>query len=307
MNNGKTDLSKLGIVILNYNSCAFVLKCVESIVRFYERSIRIVIVDNRSSDESVNLLNKNFSVWPNIDILISDINGGYSYGNNFGIKHILANYGNIEYMALINPDVEIIDNTIFQNLISRLHEDDSLAGISPLMIVDGAIKPNRWAFKVPRHINLFLSSFIILRSVNPLIYKSFKINPDNLVAYVDAIPGSFFIMKRDIFVKVKLLDEKVFLFGEEIILGKKVMSENYKLGISFRDYYLHNQINIDYSLWKKFIHLKYSHKSHLYFNIKYNNLFWGSLDAMLLIIFLPFKLLEIISIHLYVRLKRMHQ
>ena len=299
------DLSKLGIVILNFNSFALVSKCVESIARFYKKSIRIVIVDNLSSDDSIELLNEKFSDWTNVDLVVSDINGGYSYGNNIGFKHILANYSNIEYLAVINPDVEIIDNNIFQDLTNKLQEDESLAGISPLMIVDGSIKPNRWATKVPHHINLFLSSFIILRSVNPLLYKSFKIQPNNLIAYVDALPGSFFIMKKDIFVKVNLLDEKVFLYGEEIILGKKIMSESFRLGLSFNDYYLHNQVNNHYPLWKKLKSLKHSHRSHLYFNFRYNSLFWGTLDTLLLFVFLPIKILEVILIHWCLVIRRL--
>lgn len=303
MNKRYTDLDKLGIVILNYNSYDFVSRCVNSISNFYAKAIRIVIVDNRSSDKSPGLLKEKFSDWPNIDLLVTERNGGYSYGNNFGLKHILANYDHIEFMAVINPDVEIIDGNIFQHLLMMLKKDFSLAGISPLMIVDGAIKPNRWAFKVPRHIQLFISSFIFLRSSNPLLYKSYNIHPDSLISYVEAIPGSFYIMKKDVFIKVNLLDEKVFLYGEEIILGKKIMNENYKLGISFKDYYLHNQNNNYYSLWKKIVHLKHSHKSHIYFNSRYNSIFWGTLDSLLLMIFLPIKLSEIILIHLYLQLR----
>jgi len=299
-----TDLDKLGIVILNYNSFALVSKCIDSIAGFYAKSVRIVIVDNRSSDDSPSLLKKKFSDWPNIDLVTTKSNGGYSYGNNFGFNHIIANYDNIEFMAIINPDVEIIDGNIFQNLLMRLQKDDSLAGISPLMIVDGAIKPNRWAVKVPRHIQLFLSSLIVFRSFNPLLYRSYNIQPNSLVAYVEAVPGSFFIIKRDILTKVKLLDEKVFLYGEEIILGKKIMKENYRLGISFRDYYLHNQINNAYPLRKRIIQLNHSHRSHIYYNFRYNNLFWGLMDTVLLMIFLPVKILEIIFIHLYLLQRR---
>ncbi len=295
---------KLGIVILNYNSFELVSKCIESITKYYDNTIKIVIVDNQSSDDSYKLLIENYSNCPSISILLSESNKGYSHGNNIGLKYLINNYCDLEYFAVLNPDVFIIDGNIFQNLIAKLQEDDSLAGISPLMIVNNEIKPNRWAIKNPRYINNFLSSYAILRSVNPLIYKSYKIQPASLVAYVDVIPGSFYIIKKDVFIQIGLLDENVFLYGEEIIIGRKIKNIKYKLGISFGDFYIHNHSFEDNSLKGRLIHLKLSLKSHLYFNHRYNNIFWGTIDSILLIIFLPLKALEIILIHWLLRIKR---
>jgi len=295
---------KLGIVILNYNSFELVSKCIESITKYYDKTIKIVIVDNQSSDDSYKLLKENYSSHPSISILLSEYNKGYSYGNNIGLKYLINNYCDLEYFAVLNPDVFILDGNIFQNLIARLQEDDSLAGISPLMIVNNEIKPNRWAIKNPRYINNFLSSYAILRSINPLIYKSYTIRSNSLVAYVDVIPGSFYIMKKDVFIQIGLLDENVFLYGEEIIIGRKVKNIKYKLGISFRDFYMHNHSPEDISFKRRLIHLKLSLKSHLYFNFTYNNIFWGTIDSILLIIFLPLKALEIILIHWLLRIKR---
>jgi GT2 family glycosyltransferase len=174
------------------------------------------------------------------------------------------------------------------------------------MVVDKKMKLDRWAIKVPLRFNNFISSFAIMRKINPLIYNTFNIHPSSLVAYVEVIPGSFFIIKKSVLTEINFLDENVFLYGEEIILGKKVKTENLKLGLSFSDIYLHNHIDEGRSLANRLIHLKYSLKSHLYFNAHYNDKFWGMLDTLLVFIFLPLKILEIALIHWYSRSNKLH-
>jgi len=298
------DLSKLGLVVLNYNSHQMTARCINSILHYYYAAIQTVIVDNHSSDGSFKVLTETFNGYPNVKVIRSDLNGGYSYGNNLGFRYLIENHSTIEYLAVINPDVKIIDGHIFQNLITALETDGSLAGISPLMIVNGYLKPERCAIRLPRYINNFLSSFVLLRKVNPLLYRSFNINPDTVVAYVDVIPGSFLIMKKDVFVSMNLFDENVFLYGEEIITAKKVKNENLRLGLSFKDLYVHDHPVPKSSLIDELRHLKYSIKSHIYFNSVYNNLFWGTLDTSLVMIFLPMRIFELLVIHSYFRNKK---
>jgi len=295
--------SKLGLVILNYNSYQHTIRCVNSILYHYGKEITIVIVDNHSSGIDLTILTETYSSHPEIVILETGFNGGYSSGNNIGLKYLAGNYPEIEYLGVINPDVIILDNRIFQNLIERLHEDENLAGITPLMIINNTIKPERWAYKLPRHIDNFLSSLIILKWINPSVYRSFIIDKDTMVAYVDVIPGSFLIIKKDIFMRINLFDEKIFLYGEEIILGMKIKRERLKLGLSFRDHYIHYHPNSKGNIRNDLFHLKCSLKSHFYFNSNYKNIFWGTLDSILQIVFLPLRVLEIIIVFLHSEIK----
>jgi len=275
------SLDYLGIVVLNYNSFSLTTQCIDSILKYYRERIKIVIVDNQSNDQSFKLLNENYAGWPNIHILQTEYNGGYSY----------------------KPDVVIMSNDIFETLLKRLEQDDRLAGISPLMMIGNKLKPNRWAIKNPKYIYHFISSFVFLTPVDPLLYRSYETDTESLVAYVDVIPGSFFIMKKDIFVQIGLLDENNFLYGEEIIIGKKIKDEEYKLGLSFEEFYIHHHNSTCDSLIANFSQLKFSIRSHLYFNRFYQNKFWGIIDSLLLILFMPLKVLEIIIIYCIKRSK----
>ncbi|UCG28692.1 MAG: hypothetical protein JSV24_04860, partial [Bacteroidales bacterium] len=227
----------------------------------------------------------------------------YSYGNNIGLQYLIQNYQEIEFLAIINPDVKILSDDVFETLLKRLEQDDRLAGISPLMIVGNKLKPDRWAIKNPRYIHNFLSSYAVLAPVNPLLYRSYEIDPLTLVSYVDVIPGSFFIMKKDVFIQIGLLDENNFLYGEEIIIGKKMRDKELKLGLSFETFYTHKHTGACTSLVACFRHFRFSMRSHLYFNFTCQNKFWGMIDSMLLILFSPMKLLEIITIYYVKRTK----
>jgi len=293
------DLNKLGLVILNYNSHQMTARCVNSILHYYNIAIQMVIVDNHSSDGSYEILTEAFEQYKNIKVIFADHNSGYSYGNNLGIRYLIKNHDQVDYLAVLNPDVMIFDGKILQNLIYALMTDKSLAGISPLMIENGYLKPEHWAIRLPSHINNFLSSLVILRKINPLLYKSYGINPETLVAYVDVLPGSFFIMKKEIFLNIELFDENVFLYGEEILIAKKIKNKNFKLGLSCRDFFFHAHVISKKSLREELKHLCYSIKSHVYFNSAYNNKFWGLIDTGLLILFLPLRVFEVIVIHFY--------
>jgi len=297
------NLSKLGIVILNYNTYIVVIQCIRSILKYYGQNIKIIVVDNKSSNESLSILSDHYKTDHNIEVISSYYNGGYSYGNNIGINYLVKNFPEIKYLAIINPDTTIIDGYIFQDLISSLDNDDSLAGIAPLMIINGYLKPERWAIRMPRYINNFLSSFVCLKSLNPLLYKTYEINPDNLVAYVDVLPGSFFIMKKDIFFQIGLFNEKIFLYGEEIVIANKIKKENLKLGLLFSSYYVHNHQTSKKNIIQEVKHLSYSTKSHLYYNKNCNTRFWGTIDTLLLLLFLPLRAVEIFTIHLLIKMK----
>ena len=79
----------LGVVVLNYNDAETVEKNISKI-RDYSVIDHIVIVDNSSTDNSYDRLKKLCS--DRIDVVKTDRNGGYGYGNNFGIKYLIKNY-----------------------------------------------------------------------------------------------------------------------------------------------------------------------------------------------------------------------
>ena len=229
-------LEKLSVIILNYNSYEDTVSCVESILKIgYE--MHIIIVDNVSTDESYNRLLDKFKETHNVTILTSEHNGGYSYGNNYGIRYAIQTFHS-QYVSIMNPDVVITDPDIFQSMCTALakHEQLAIVGAS---VLDAKHKynPNYSGWDIPTAIELLRYHFLLNDRYNKRINWT-KIE-DNL-ARVECVAGCFFVAKSSVLRELGYLDENVFLYNEENILGIKCKIHGYIEGILLDKFYIHN-------------------------------------------------------------------
>ena len=94
---------KIAVVIINYNGEKYLKKFLPSVVNFSDKKLsEIFIIDNNSSDGSINFIKKNYS---KIKLIQNDKNYGYAKGYNIGLKKIKS-----EYIVLLNNDVEVTEN-----------------------------------------------------------------------------------------------------------------------------------------------------------------------------------------------------
>ncbi|HLV34524.1 MAG TPA: glycosyltransferase, partial [Spirillospora sp.] len=74
----------VGIVILNWNTRDLLKRCLETVLASEgDLTYRVVVVDNQSSDGSADIVREHF---PQVELIVSEINGGYPYGNNLGLR-----------------------------------------------------------------------------------------------------------------------------------------------------------------------------------------------------------------------------
>jgi GT2 family glycosyltransferase len=90
------------IIVLNYNGREYLEYCLPSISATDYRPLEIVVVDNASSDDSVDYVRRSF---PGITLLTSPTNRGWAGGNNLGIAHALQR--GAEYVMLANNDIRV--------------------------------------------------------------------------------------------------------------------------------------------------------------------------------------------------------
>lgn len=237
-------MQKIGVVILNYQKYDLTINCVRKLSTYED--LRIIIVDNNSCNESYEILDKQFGSQINIAVLKTNVNGGYSYGNNFGIHHIEKFYPDINYICIMNPDIELNDFSVFEKFIDILDNNNDIGLITSFQILNnnfGGAYKGYW--KLP----------IGLKAIFDLSYISrlFKTNDEyNVIQYkdnnlleVDATVGSFFMMKLDILKSINYLDENVFLYYEENILRKKLLDKDLKEVILMDSFYHHNHEHND--------------------------------------------------------------
>lgn len=103
----------VGIIVISWNNEDLLERCFESIGAQSYKGIRTILVDNDSSDGSVELTRKKF---PWVEIIESGGNLGFTGGNNLGIRELLKSK-DIEYIALINSDATL-DKDWVKNIVS---------------------------------------------------------------------------------------------------------------------------------------------------------------------------------------------
>lgn len=235
----------MDVVVLNYNDAVTTMQFVESI-KYYSCVRKIVVVDNCSTDDSFNKVSQLAS--DNVSVIRTESNGGYGYGNNWGIRYLYDNCKS-EYILLSNPDVIVQENVLVKlEEFLRCNRDYTIA--APFMLNAKGEKVDNTAFRLPTkkeyilHINWLLKHFFV-----DFNYKNLK---DDLSSAkdVDAVAGSMFLMNAEDMMKYGMFDENMFLYCEEVVLGLKLKKNNKKAALLTNLSFVHNHsvsINKTYS------------------------------------------------------------
>ena len=117
---------KTAIVILNWNGRKHLEEFLPSVVS-HSQNCDIIVVDNHSSDDSVEFLEQKY---PEIELIHNTSNGGFAKGYNDGLKQIKTKY---EYFVLLNSDVEVTENWT-EPIISMLDSDKTISACQPKVL-----------------------------------------------------------------------------------------------------------------------------------------------------------------------------
>jgi GT2 family glycosyltransferase len=215
----------LGVIILNYKTPELLKKCLESIYKYsWQRDIEVTVVDNHSEDESVEMIKKNFK---SVKVIESAENGGFSKGNNLGLK------GNKARMALLlNSDTEVREGSL-DNLVDFMDRNSYGIGSCKLIFPDGKFQPN--AGDSPTGLALFnwisgLDDFLPgIKKVLPSFHRQFEdyYKGDKEVGWVS---GSVMVITKETLSKIGFLDENIFMYGEDVEYCLRAKNKRIKVG-----------------------------------------------------------------------------
>ena len=119
---------KLSVIIVNYNVQHFLEQCLKSVFKAIQNiDAEVWVVDNNSVDGSVNMVKEKF---PNVKLVASKDNLGFSKGNNLAIKQSKG-----EYILLLNPDTLVEEDT-FEKVLEFMDSNTTAGGLGVKM-VDG--------------------------------------------------------------------------------------------------------------------------------------------------------------------------
>ncbi|GEB10125.1 hypothetical protein SEQ01_03160 [Streptococcus equinus] len=245
---------KHAAIILNYRNPELTIACIRSLQK-QDVSIKIVVVDNCSNDNSIEKLFSEFYLDEEITILENDSNSGYAKGNNVGINFVERNFPEIEYISIVNPDIFFRDERTFSLMEKALSNNPELSLVSSMILYNKEFRGVLdCGWKIPTKKYLFWSgTFLgrfILNEVNE-VYTSLTVEKD--ISYVDVVPGCFFMVKANDFYQIHGFDENTFLYFEETILAKKLINIGKKEGILVNCLVEHNHMERDRQLvdWKR--------------------------------------------------------
>ena len=189
----------VSIIILNFNAGKLLLNCIESLTKLAYQNIELIIVDNVSTDNSQNQCKEKF---PQVKLIQNKKNSGYCGGNNVGIKN-----ANGEFIIILNPDT-IVES----NLIDKLLGAYNIHG-------EGLYQP-----KI-----LSLEDKSILQSTGNMIhvfgfgFARDKGNQDNNeikeTTKIGYAAGTCLFALKETFLKLKLFDEFLFLYHDDLDIG----------------------------------------------------------------------------------------
>ena len=229
-------MNNVGLVVLNYNSFEDTIYCVKKLASF-DKGYHIIVVDNHSTDESVIKIETELSNIKNVDIIYSEINNGYSAGNNYGMKYAIKQY-DVDVVGILNPDVIIPNENVIDKICEALFSDEQYAIAGGVAInAKGEYNINFSCWDIPTRRDLVWNHLIIN---NRMAKNRILTTVNNNIALTECVAGCFFLAKTSAMEKMRFLDENVFLYNEENLLGIKCKKAGYKEIVVLDQFYIHN-------------------------------------------------------------------
>ena len=283
---------KIAVIIVNYNDVDDTIKYVKKITK-YEIISRIVIVDNNSTIPNAFEKLKTLED-EKVKVIQSEKNGGYNYGNNFGIKYLESQNEKYDYFIISNPDIEVSEEAI-KHCLEEMEKDKNIAIISPRMFNkdNKPIRRSSWKKRT-----FILDVIHSTRLLEIIFYKKLRNGEYSEKDYekkmleVESISGAFFIIKTDILKDIGYFDENVFLFYEEDILSEKLAKTNYKIISLNSEKFIHYESQTIGKTLSYFRKIKELFKSKMYFQKKYNKI--NIFQVLLFYILYIFRNIELI-------------
>jgi len=279
----------VSVIIINYNSSAYTLDCIASVLEKTSPSIslEIIVVDNNSKQEEFAALEAGLPLRENITLVSSRINTGFGGGNMFG-----AQFASGEYLLFLNNDTLLMNDCIGMHV--EFHRNNPKAGVTSAQNYDQHGK--------------FVPSFDHNKGLRKLLFgRSFleknyaETHPKRKKEHTDVIEphfinGAFMFFKSSIFGEIGGFDTNIFLYFEEMDISHRLRQKGYRTFLLPQTKIVHYQggssaknrpidreglISYLYIIKKNYPYLKYlTIKYYLFFTFLIKPKKWDSLGIV---------------------------
>lgn len=234
-----TDEPRVAILVLNWNGFNNTSECLESLMKISYSNFEIVMIDNGSSDGSINQIKETlmrsaqpFSVLEysreeaegggnrqneiefekaevkrRMKIIVNKENLGYSGGNNVGIRHVLAT-GKPKYILILNNDT-IVDERFLTELVATAEKMPGLGFLGPKVLYHD--------FNGKKNMISFAGGLIDMWTgeARHIGDREEDVGQYDVPRYVDYVEGSCIMTSCDAVRRIGVLDPRFFMYWEE--------------------------------------------------------------------------------------------
>jgi GT2 family glycosyltransferase len=204
------NLDTYYIILVNYCNAGLTIDCIKSLNEAGCHNERIIVIDNNSPDDSCSILSK----IPEIILIKSTVNGGFSAGNNIGINYALEN--DCEYILLLNNDT-IVDQNFLNQIFTGICNDT--INVPKIYYYSD---PNRlWYAGGTIDYKRGLQYHYGENDIDTGQYSKEK--------FVNYATGCCMLIPVSVLKKVGLLDEQFFMYWEDLDYSIRLNNANVKI------------------------------------------------------------------------------
>ena len=212
----------LDIVVVNWNAGYQIKECLDSINDLDCTTFQIgevIVVDNNSSDDSIENIKKERYNYL-LRIIENSYNAGFAKACNQGAQLCQS-----KYILFLNPDTKLFKDSL--NEVIVYHNSNEHLGVVGIQLIDENKEIARTCRKFPNKRNR-VAKILGLTRVFPGTGTEMVNWDHNELKEVDQVMGAFFLVKRELFNKLRGFDERFFVYYEEVDFCKRMQEMGYK-------------------------------------------------------------------------------
>jgi GT2 family glycosyltransferase len=219
------QLDAVSLVTVNYNAGDMLLNCIRSAVDQVEE---IIVVDNASSDQSLDSLNAQDELRRAVKVIRNSRNLGFAAACNIGVQAAKGNY-----LLFLNPDC-VLDPDAIQVMLDVFHEYAEVGMVGGLLIDPDGKEQGGGRRAIPTPWRSFVRAFGLSRFERrwPKLFFDFHLHKQPLPVHpaeMEAISGACMLVKREAVEDVGLWDEAYFLHCEDLDWCMRFRQKRWKI------------------------------------------------------------------------------
>ena len=196
---------------------------IEALNKQTYRNFKVYVTDNNSTDDSVLIIQELYS---EAVIISLKENAGFARGNNIAAKKAIED--GADYLFILNPDIELAPDCI-EELLTLAERDPNTGVVGPIMFFGLEEKENNKIQSYADTVNFRTANTSSMHA-----NEHFLNNTIPEVIKVNMISGGIIFLKKELYIKTGLFEEKYYIYNEEVDFAWRVSKTSYLMYVTSR-------------------------------------------------------------------------